>query len=470
MTERPNIALMTEAQKEALIMALWQELEQIKQENAQLKQQHAQDQTRLEQLQQQQNQPKKNSHNSSVPPSRDQKANKPHQTPQRRKASLGRKGGGRALHPNPDQHVVSLAKVCPHCEGALEPEEQQLKARYDKIEIPPVRPVVTRVEQYGGTCPHCGDCYVAPVPLGLEPGTPFGRSIETLATYLRYSHAISYERLSALFSEVFGLSISEGALSNLFKERVGSRLGDRTEEILERLRSSRVVMSDETSARVGGRNQWEWVFQNDQVCIHVIRPSRGHGVIDEVMDGHRPQVWVSDLYSAQGKHPAEQWQICLAHQLRDLEYAIEAGDKIFARAMKRLLLRAFVLEKRRDRLKESTFARYRRDLSVGLEKVLALEPVQKDGIRLKKRYVKHREHLFLFLDEASVPATNNASEQALRMSVVFRKVTNGFRSDWGRDLFASVRTVVNTGRRQGMTAFEAIQKALSPLTSFFSPV
>lgn len=470
MTERPNIALMTEVQKEALIMALWQELEQIKQENAQLKQQHAQDQTRLEQLQQQQNQPTKNSHNSSVPPSRDQKANKPHQTPQRRKASLGRKGGGRALHPNPDQHVMSLAKVCPHCEGALEPEEQQLKARYDKIEIPPVRPVVTRVEQYGGTCPHCGDCYVAPVPLGLEPGTPFGRSIETLATYLRYSHAISYERLSALFSEVFGLSISEGALSNLFKERVGSRLGDRTEEILERLRSSRVVMSDETSARVGGRNQWEWVFQNDQVCIHVIRPSRGHGVIDEVMDGHRPQVWVSDLYSAQGKHPAEQWQICLAHQLRDLAYAIEAGDKIFARAMKRLLLRAFVLEKRRDRLKESTFARYRRDLSVGLEKVLALEPVQKDGIRLKKRYVKHREHLFLFLDEASVPATNNASEQALRMSVVFRKVTNGFRSDWGRDLFASVRTVVNTGRRQGMTAFEAIQKALSPLTSFFSPV
>ena len=461
MSERPNIALMTESQKDTLIMALWQELEQLKQENAQYK-------ARL--LESQPNQPKKNSRNSSVPPSRDQKANKsaPDQTRQRRKASFGRKGGGRGLHPKPDQHVVSLAKVCPHCEAALEQEEQHLKARYDKIEIPPVRPFVTRVEQYGGTCPHCGGCYVAPIPVGLEPGTPFGRSIETLATYLRYSHAISYERLSALFGEVFGLSISEGALSNLFKKRVGIRLFERTEEILERLRSSRLVMSDETSARVGGVNQWEWVFQNEQVCIHVIRPSRGHGVIDEVLDGHRPQVWVSDLYSAQGKHPAEHWQICLAHQLRDLEYALEAGDKIFARAMKRLLLRAFALG--RDRLKEPTFARYRRDLSVGLEKVLALEPVQKDGIRLKKRYVKHREHLFLFLDDASVPATNNASEQALRMSVVFRKVTNGFRSDWGRDLFASVRTVVNTGRRQGMTAFEAIQKALSPLTSFFSPV
>ena len=161
------------------------------------------------------------------------------------------------------------------------------------------------------------------------------------------------------------------------------------------------------------------------------------------------------------------WQICLAHQLRGLQYAIEAGDKIFARAMKRLLLRAFALEKRR--LKEPTFARYRRDLSVGLEKVLALDPVQQDGIRLKKRYAKHRAHLFLFLDDVSVPSTNNTSEQALRLSVIFRKVTNGFRSNWGRDLFASVRTVVNTGRRQGMTAFESIQKALSPINVIAHP-
>ena len=45
--------------------------------------------------------------------------------------------------------------------------------------------------------------------------------------------------------------------------------------------------------------------------------------MDEVLQGHRPQVWVSDLYSAQRNHPAEQWQVCLAHQLRDCEYAIE---------------------------------------------------------------------------------------------------------------------------------------------------
>ncbi|MGF1535449.1 MAG: transposase [Elainellaceae cyanobacterium] len=34
-----------------------------------------------------------------------------------------------------------------------------------------------------------------------------------------------------------------------------------------------------------------------------------------------------------------------------------------------------------------------------------------------------------FLEDETVPSTNNSSEQALRWSEVFRKVTNGFRSD-----------------------------------------
>ena len=128
----------------------------------------------------------------------------------------------------------------------------------------------------GGSVPTVGQTYVAPVPVGMEPGTPFGASIEGLATYLRYTHAISDERLSALFAQVYGVPISEGALANLF-QRVNTRLDDRVAEILTRLRSSRLICSDETGARVNGRTPWAWVFQNTEVCVHVIRPSRGHG-------------------------------------------------------------------------------------------------------------------------------------------------------------------------------------------------
>ena len=105
--------------------------------------------------------------------------------------------------------------------------------------------------------------------------------------------------------------------------------------------------------RRDGRTHWNWVFQNEQVVIHVIRNSRAASVATDVLDGHRPTIWVSDLYSAQ-QGRADLWQVCLAHQLRDCKFTIEAGDAIFAPRMKALLLRAVVLARRRANLAEST--------------------------------------------------------------------------------------------------------------------
>ena len=215
-------------------------------------------------------------------------------------------------------------------------------------------------------------------------------------------HAISYQRLSRLLLELFGLGISEGALDAAFR-RGKPQFDADVASILARLRRARVVCSDETSVRIDGRTCWNWVFQNDEVVIHVIRRSRGAGVVAEVLDGHRPALWVSDLYSAQQGH-AEEWQICLAHQLRDCSYAIEAGDAVFAPRMKALLLRAVVLARRHRDLAPSTRREYRRRLECALDAVMALAPTHRDGQRLRKRYGKLRSHLFTFLDHPDVPA------------------------------------------------------------------
>ena len=186
------------------------------------------------------------------------------------------------------------------------------------------------------------------------------------------------------------------------------------------------------------------------------------------MGEHQPEIWVSDLFSSQKTNPATAWQVYLAHQLRDCQYGIDSGDTIFSARMRKLLLRAFVLRRRWSELAESTRYQYRCRIYRDLDAVLALSPTQEDGVRLQKRYLELRENLFLFLDDPTIPPTNNSSEQALRWSVIFRKVTNGFRSDWGRDLFAAVRSIVNTGHRQGLSAFQSILIALNPLQSLFS--
>jgi DNA replication protein DnaC len=134
--------------------------------------------------------------------------------------------------------------------------------------------------------------------------------------YLSYSnrHAdlmfelFSRRYQSRLFLHLFGLQISEGALDAML-QRTKPWFDNEVAAILARLRRSRIVGSDETSVRIDGRTHWNWVFQNDQVVIHVIRNSLAASVVTEAMAGHRPSIWVSDLYGAQQGY-AGLWQVC----------------------------------------------------------------------------------------------------------------------------------------------------------------
>lgn len=444
-----DLSKLSQTEKDALILTLLGRLEEAHKLIAELR-------ARIDDL----TRPGKTPDNSSLPPSKGQKPNGPDKAERQgpRKGSLGREGGGRALTADPDEIVVAKPARCRHCQAGFADADHRLDARYDKIDLPRLRPVVTRVERYGGTCRCCGATTLAPVPEGLEPGTPFSLNIVAIAMYLRFVHAVSYKRLTGLLTELFNLAISEGALDAAF-QRARPQFDADVAAILSRLRRARVIYSDETGVRVDGSGRWNWVFQNADVVIHVVRRSRGADVVAEVLGGHRPALWVSDLYSAQQGH-AEAWQVCLAHQLRDCQYAIDAGDAVFAPRMKALLLRAVVLARRHRDLAASTRREYRRRLDHALDAVMALAPATRDGKRLRKRYGKVRGHLFTFLDHPEITADNNSSERELRPTATYRKVTGGFRSEWGADLFAAVRSVIGTAKRRGIDAYQAITATL----------
>jgi len=444
-----DLSKLSHSEKDALILSLLAQLQAALGRIAELEK-------RLDALQS----PPKTPDNSSLPPSKGQKPNRPAKTMRDgpRKGSLGRKGGGRALTAEPDEVVIARPARCRHCQTGFAETDQRLDARYDKIDLPKIRPMVTRVERYSGACRCCGTTTLATVPDGLEPGTPFSPNIVALAMYLRFVHAVSYRQLTRLLQELFGLAISEGALDAAFR-RGKPRFDADVSAILARLRRARVVYSDETGVRVGGRGHWNWVFQNAEVVIHVVRPGRSAAVVSEVLGGHRPALWVSDLYGAQQGH-ADGWQICLAHQLRDCQYAIDAGDAVFAPRMKALLLRAVVLARRHRGLAASTRGQYRRRLEHALDAVMTLVPTARDGRRLRKRYAKVQDHLFTFLDHPELAADNNSSERELRPTATYRKVTGGFRSGWAADLFAAVRSVIGTAKRRGIDAYAAIAATL----------
>ena len=140
------------------------------------------------------------------------------------------------------------------------------------------------------------------------------------------------------------------------------------------------------------------------------------------------------MFGSQQGHGSKA-QACLVHQVRDMQYAVDAGNTTFAPALLAFLQRAVHLGRKREQVKDSTMQRHRRELLKRLAAVLEPEPTQADGIRLRKRYLKVREQLLVFMSDREVPTTNNVSEQASRMSAVFCKVTNVFQAAWGAEFY-----------------------------------
>ena len=401
--------------------------------------------------------PPKTPDNSSVPPSQGRKPSRA----ERRAANKrkGRPGVFRALATDPDRIVASVAERCPHCEHALIPADQLSFQAYDHLELPPIRPVITRIHRHRGVCPNCRRGFSAPPPAGMPPGSPFGPNLVALIVHLHVTQAIGFERLVRLLDEVFGIRVSEGAIANILA-RAGTPLTAAAETTAAEVRSSKVVASDETSARVEGKNWWQWVLLSSTAVHHLIADSRGAAVLTDFLGQTKPDVWVADRYAAQAGHGNER-QLCLAHLLRDAQYAIDAGDTGFALGFQKLLRRAAAIGQRRPELKDTTLAQYRADLDRRLDRLLAVSPTVEAGRKLARAIRKCRGDLFVFITRRDVPATNNDCERALRPSVIFRKVTGGFRSQWGARTYADALSVIATGRLHGRSALQALGDALA---------
>src|SRR5579883_2186459 len=102
--------------------------------------------------------PPKTPDNSSLPPSRGQKANA--EPPKSKRQRKGRPGVTRQLAENPDQTRRFYAERCT-CGAVLGEAGQELAKEYDHIDIPPIRPIITRIELFRAVCPCCKGCVKA---------------------------------------------------------------------------------------------------------------------------------------------------------------------------------------------------------------------------------------------------------------------------------------------------------------------
>src|ERR687883_883681 len=398
--------------------------------------------------------PAKTSRTSSKPPSTDRKEQREQSKPGG--AKPGHEGHNRVLAGEPDRIVDHRPVCCPDCGLVLPPSlPAEAVSVSETLDLPPVKPVVEQHRRLAVRCPACQARVVAPRPAGAA-ATPFGPRLHATAVYLKTFQALSYERLQAALSDLFGLTVSQGGLMSMLR-RAEARFAVRREAALSALRRAAMVACDETGVRIEGSNSYHWVFRCENAVVHHAALTRAACVVDEIMGGHRPAVWLSDRYSAQQGH-ANRQQTCLAHLARDVAYALEAGDDPVAFRLKLWLGSAFALADGVASLAAATVAAKRRKLEKALDDILAT-PVTCDVARdIQTRMRRARDQLLTFASfPGRVAATNNACERDLRPAVIQRKNTNGYRAMWSAQGEAAVRTVVATARlKTGATPFGTV--------------
>lgn len=407
--------------------------------------------------------PPTDSSNSSQPPSQDQKANRPVNRPRRRHGPpMGHVKSERKFVAKPDHLVEARPQVCERCQADLSKESCRLVEVNQITELPEVKAEVIEVRQYETTCPCCGQKQMGKPPAGLEMERNFGARLENTVVYYRQQQHMSYLRTRSALQELYRLEISPGGIDRIL-QRGGKRALGQAKPIQAKVQRSTVVHCDETRARVDGQNWWQWVFCSSQAVLHVIRFDRSVDVIKEVMASHAVGVWVSDCYSAQIKAPARQRQLCLAHQLRNLQAVVDLDPTAFwPKAMQALFRQTVHVHNHRDTLSPPEFQAQVQRLERICTWLLKRPLQQKDAKRLRKRYVKHRDCLFVCLHRTDVSPTNNVSERALRPSVIHRKVIGCFRSGWGAEAYAAIASVIATSALKNISAFDTIQGLFGP--------
>jgi transposase len=401
--------------------------------------------------------PPTNSNNSSQPPSKDQKPNRPKDKRKKRHGPpVGHVKYERKLVANPDHVVEVKPEVCAECQMDLSQAGTSLKDVNQITELPEAKAEVIEVRQYETTCLCCGKKQTIEPPEGLEMERCFGSRLEATVVYYRQEQHMSYQRTERALLDLHGVKLCEGSIDKMM-QRAGQEAQEQTQLIQEALQSSTVVHSDETGSRVDSQNWYQWVFSSAKAVLHVARFDRSVDVIKEVMADHEVEVWVSDVYSAQVKAPARKRQLCMAHQLRNLQAVIDLYPTAFwPKAMQAIFRSAVHLHHERDQLSGRKFKACVKRIERLCNRLLDRPPQHPDEKRLIKRYRKYRKGLFVFLHRTDVPPTNNVSERYLRPTVIHRKVMGCFRSAWGANAYAAIASVIHTAALSGRSSFEAI--------------
>jgi len=310
-----------------------------------------------------------------------------------------------------------------------------------------------------------GQCFIAQFPDNVTKAVQYGHGIKAHVVYLSQYQLLPYNRIQEYFSDQLGLPISEGSIYN-FNKQAYEQLAEFETISKASLVASPCLHADETGININGKRHWLHGTSNDKWTHFFPHAKRGTEAMNEINILPRyTGILCHDHWKPYYKYDCTH-SLCNAHHVRELTRAWEQDKQKWAIEMKQLL------EKMNDAVneaggllpyKEAEKWKVQYRVLLGKAEIECPPPdkpkeVKRGRIKRSKarnlleRLIDFEEDVLRFMTNECVPFTNNAAENAIRMTKVQQKISGCFRSTDGAKIFCRVRGYLATCRKQGVSA------------------
>lgn len=379
--------------------------------------------------------------------------------PKKRGAPVGHPGWYR---PTPTQYdwlvEVAAPSCCPQCGGSVSVVDSADAVDHLQEDI---IDNVYRVVLYRHQAGQCDDCRRWVQKAGKDEilNSRIGPFLRSRAVWLRSIIGISYRKIPQIIEEMHRIRFTPAALI-AFETALADKAQPVVDDIAKKLASSDgAVHADETYWTTDGARSYFWVHCN-QNCVHFqYDTSRAGEVSRNILGDDFGGTLVTDCYSGYFASAAGAKQKCLAHlarKARDWQKLTKTDslDYLFFEDVKQFVKRgcAFYRLRKQGRLTPAEQATEKAWLRAEQSRLETCLVKHEKALTLQARIYRHTLEWLVFLDDPRVEPTNNRAERDLRPLVVLRKITFGSRSDDGARRMASIMTVGQTARRQGLRA------------------
>lgn len=424
---------------------------------------------RIEELEETNAKLKKNSSNSSKPPSSD--IVKPPKQTGKGSKKKGKRGGQKG-HPRHQRQAFSEEEVTvrhPEFTLDLDPNEwepldeweihHQLELKEDPLDVHEYR-----ARRYVNR--FTGEIISADIPEHILLGGIAGPRLSAFVGFLKGRCHTSYTTIETLLDEVFGHRLCRGTLAKIVTSRVSPALAPAYDALFGVLPLQGYLGIDETGHKDSGEKFWTWCFRAPDFTLFHIAETRGAVVLRDVLGTAFDGVISCDYYSAYHcfmKESSAVMQFCLAHLIRDVKFLAESSDKVtrnWAEKILELFKELFSVIHRKEDLTEAYFQRMLIKCRDALIKKFKAAPDRAGACNLRKRFKVNPQKFFTFVTTPGVQPTNNMTEQAIRYLVIDRRITQGTRGKKGRDWSERIWTAISTCESQGRPIFQFLCDAV----------